>query len=326
MDILPRGLALFLGGFSLLNMLGGFFAPGFDANLWWIDLRWFPAPVADSFLLISSVCLLVYAVQPPRVAGGRVCIAGVAGVLATATFMNAIGFYALLFQGHVASRLPIPLSLLLTAGLTLICIGAARNARNSPQSQPVLSFLLGPVAVSAICLFLFPLAQMFCFGKTDYERPADIAVVFGARVYADGRPSDALADRVRTACRLYQQGEVNKLLFSGGPGDGATPETLAMKQMAVQLGVRPEDILVDDKGLNTLATVRNTERMFSQLKPRRILAVSHFYHLPRIKLAYQRAGFEVYTVPAKESYLLRQMPYNMAREIAALWVYYFRSA
>jgi len=52
--------------------------------------------------------------------------------------------------------------------------------------------------------------------------------------------------------------------------------------------------------------------------------VSHFYHLPRIKLAYQRDGWDVFTVPAKETYLLRQMPYNMAREIAALWLYYLR--
>ena len=51
---------------------------------------------------------------------------------------------------------------------------------------------------------------------------------------------------------------------------------------------------------------------------------SEFYHLPRIKLAYQRAGWDVFTVPAKESYLLRQMPYNMAREVAAMWVYYLR--
>jgi uncharacterized SAM-binding protein YcdF (DUF218 family) len=56
----------------------------------------------------------------------------------------------------------------------------------------------------------------------------------------------------------------------------------------------------------------------------RVLAVSHFYHLPRVKLSYQRAGREVYTVPAKETYLLRQMPYNMAREVAALWVYYLQ--
>jgi hypothetical protein len=39
-------------------------------------------------------------------------------------------------------------------------------------------------------------------------------------------------------------------------------------------------------------------------------------------LAYQRDGWNVFTVPAKETYLLRQMPCNMAREVAAMWVYY----
>jgi vancomycin permeability regulator SanA len=165
---------------------------------------------------------------------------------------------------------------------------------------------------------------MFCFGKTDYRRPADIAVVLGARVYADGRPSDALADRVRTACQLYQQGLTKKLLFSGGPGDGPIHETEAMKRMALESGVKENDILVDEAGLNTEATVKNSEAIFSQLRASRILVVSHFYHLPRIKMAYQRDGWDVYTVPAKETYLLRQMPYNMVREVAALWVYYLR--
>ena len=165
---------------------------------------------------------------------------------------------------------------------------------------------------------------MLCFGKTDYHRPADIAVVLGCRVYADGRPSDALKDRVRTACQLYRDGLARRLLLSGGPGDGPITETEAMREMAIQLGVKPGDILLDNEGLNTQATVRNSKAIFSKLKVTRVLVVSHFYHLPRIKLAYQRAGLEVYTVPAKESYLLRQMPYNMAREVAALWVYFVR--
>jgi hypothetical protein len=55
-----------------------------------------------------------------------------------------------------------------------------------------------------------------------------------------------------------------------------------------------------------------------------VLAVSHFYHLPRIKLAYQRAGLDVCTVPARQGRWLSQIPYNMAREVAAFWVYYVR--
>ena len=94
--------------------------------------------------------------------------------------------------------------------------------------------------------------------------------------------------------------------------------------MAIRLDVNEADIVLDKNGLNTQATVKNTEALFAQLHVSRILVVSHFYHLPRVKLAYQRDGWNVYTVPAKESYLLGQLPYNMAREVAALWVYYFK--
>jgi uncharacterized SAM-binding protein YcdF (DUF218 family) len=257
----------------------------------------------------------------------------VAGVLAIA-LGNAVNFYALAAHGQIASRLPVSFSLLIAAALALILarvwIGSGHRPRFTfskeagPTAHPQTVGLVLGLAVCAACAVLFPLAQMFCFGKTDYRRSADVTVVLGARVYKDGRPSDALADRVRTACALYNAGLTQKLLFSGGPGDGLIHETESMKAMAIGLGVRPEDILLDKGGVNTEATAKNTKAILQQLGASRVLVVSHFYHLPRVKLAYQREGLEVYTVPAKESYLLRQMPYNMAREVAALWVYYLR--
>ena len=41
-NALPRGLAMFLGGFTLLNLLGEFRLAGFDANLWWIEGERYP--------------------------------------------------------------------------------------------------------------------------------------------------------------------------------------------------------------------------------------------------------------------------------------------
>jgi vancomycin permeability regulator SanA len=307
----------------LLNLAGELRKPHFDANLWWIDLRLLPYRLAVSLLVCGSVALLVFGFRSPRSDLWRAFGASAAGLLGLACVFNTVGFYALMAQGGISSHVPIPLSLFLSCALGLIVAVQIRQQSLIVRLRG-LRGLVAPLAMCALCLCLFPLAQMFCFGKTDYRRPASVAVVLGARVYADGRPSDALADRVRTACQLYQQGLARKLLFSGGPGDGSVHETAAMKQMALRLGVKAGDILVDEAGVNTQATVRNTERLFAALNPQRILVVSHFYHLPRIKLAYQRNGWEVYTVPAKESYLLRQMPYNMAREVAALWVYYLR--
>jgi vancomycin permeability regulator SanA len=319
-NALPRGLALFLGGFSLLNVLGGFRRAGFDANLWWIDLRSVPGAIANPLLLVSAVCLMGFAVWPPRSVWRRSLTIACLGALSVIALMNTVQFYGLLAHHAVRAGIPVPLSLLISLSLGLILAACFRTPRFAAQSRNLMPIL----AVCGACVVGFPIMQMFCFGKTDYRRSADAVVVLGARVYADGHASDALADRVRTACRLYRDGLAGKLILSGGPGDGATHETECMRRMALELGVKADDIWLDKAGWNTQATVRNTEAVFSHWQASRILVVSHFYHLPRIKLAYQRDGWDVYTVPTKESYLLRQMPYNMAREVAALWVYYLR--
>jgi len=336
---LARGLALFLGGFGLLNVTGNIWRPGFDANIWWLDARLFGPFFASFLIALASVGLVIFGVRPPRSIAGRWLISIAAGTLFAVAAANSLNFYLLLMRGQIRSRIPIPLSFFIAAALLLIIgsvwnMGVSKGVRlvlgqlpeaeraNSPARA--MQGLLSSLAVCVGCAIMFPLGQMVFFGKTDYRRQATVTVVFGARVYADGRPSDALGDRVRTACKLYRSGLTQKLLFSGGPGDGLVDEPEAMKRMAIQLGVKTEDILLDKKGLNTESTVSNTKRIFATLQPSRILVVSHFYHLPRIKLAYQREGLEVYTVPAKETYLLRQIPYNMAREVAALWVYYLR--
>src|ERR1044071_1156427 len=317
---MSRGLALFLGAFSLLNLAGGFRRSGFDANLWWIDLRWMPEILRVLFMLISSLCLLGFAIRPACCLWRKALTASCAGLLGIFALQNAGQYYFLIARRSIQTAIPVPLSIFIAAALGLILVTCIRSEQGQSGHR---GFLLS-CAICAACMCLFPLAQMFSFGKTDYSRPADVAVVLGARVYADGRPSDALADRVRTACQLYRNGIVKKLLFSGGPGDGDIHETEGMKQMELGLGVNPHDILVDEAGLNTQATVKHTEAICSRLHLARALVVSHFYHLPRIKLAYQRDGWNVFTVPAKETYLLRQMPFNTAREVAAFWLYYFR--
>lgn len=47
-------------------------------------------------------------------------------------------------------------------------------------------------------------------------------------------------------------------------------------------------------------------------------------HLPRIKLAYARAGLDAWTVPARTSSIPRTRAI-VAREIPAFWLYYLRA-
>ncbi|MHC4974887.1 MAG: YdcF family protein [Planctomycetota bacterium] len=283
-----RAIALCLGTYTLLSL------PGHE-NLWWIDVR----PLPQWLLAIP---------------GAVFCIHGALGrwprafTLAAATLMvvaivNVLHFYALRLDAGV----PVPFSAVVFA-LLILTLAAP------PTRRPRLA-----AAVTVVALGLgLPLMQVFFFGRTSYARRADVIAVFGARCYADGRPSQSLVDRVRTGCRLYHEGLAPRLFLSGGPGDGTFHETDAMRDLALAEGVPAAAITLDRDGLSTWATVDHTG-------PGRVLAVSHFYHLPRIKLAYRRSGRTAYTVPADETYTVRQTPRLVMREVAAFWWYYLRS-
>lgn len=310
-----RGSALMLAVFTWINLLGEQWRPGFDANSWWIDTSAIPGMASDAMLWLGALALSVVACGFRMTWGVRLGVRVVVLGLLAVTLYNAAVFYALWIAGDIKPGVPLPVSLFIT-GLLLLVFSKHRLDRTNRRQ------LIATGVVAAGLLIAFAVGQMFCFGQTDYRRPADAAVVFGCRAYADGSPSDALADRVLTACSLYTTGVVDTLIFSGGPGDGDVHEVEAMRRLAVQQGVAAHDILLDRHGLNTQHTVDHTTALFAQHGFTRVLAVSHAYHLPRIKMTYQRAGFEVYTVPAEERYTLTAMPYMMAREVAAWWKYF----
>jgi vancomycin permeability regulator SanA len=167
---------------------------------------------------------------------------------------------------------------------------------------------------------------MFFVGTTDYRRPADAAVIFGARVYASGAPSPLLADRITTGVELYKAGLVPKLIMSGGDGADGFNEAQVMRGVAVADGVDPTAVLVDPAGVTTEATVANSMALLAPtggVAPR-VMAVSQAYHLPRVQLSFATAGIDVLTVPAADPIPIGEMPLLVAREVPAFWVYYLR--
>jgi SanA protein len=105
-----------------------------------------------------------------------------------------------------------------------------------------------------------------------------MALVFGAGLTRDGRPTAVLADRVMTAVALYQQGKVDKLLMSGSSKGARYNEAAAMRSLATQMGVPEEAIFVDEGGDRTYRSCLNAKQIFDM---ERALVVSQRYHLPR---------------------------------------------
>ncbi|MFH1531657.1 MAG: YdcF family protein [Pseudomonadota bacterium] len=314
-----RAGALFLGAFTAVNLAGGVLRAGFDQTIWWVDVRPLSRGGAALFLAAAAGFFLAFAAHPAARPWRRWITAGLATGLGLLALWDALSFWRLLAAGAVESRFPVPLSLFVAALLALIAAGVLRGHVDPPRLRPLV--VAGVLAALALGL---PLAQMVCFGHTDYRRDADAIVVLGAAVRADGSPSQALEDRVLTGCRLYHQGHAPVLVLSGGPGAGGHREVDTMRRIALEAGVPDHAILLDPDGVNTRATAANISALARERGWRRVLAVSHFYHLPRVKMAVGRRGLRVYTVPAEEPRILAKLPYFMLREVAALWVYYLR--
>lgn len=313
-----RAAAIFVGAFSLLNLVGDVIAPGFDANRWWIDLRPLPRPAARALLGVAGALLLAHGVAPSRAGSPRRRGTFVATLFLLAVSAgNAVTAVVLRLAGRIAGASWVPFSLGVALVLGAVLVSLSDDA--APTKPPGVWRVALALAAMAV---LAPLAQMLSFGRTDYRRPADLIVVYGARVYADGRPSPALRDRVETGAALYRAGFAPRVMMSGGAGDGAVHETVAMRDLAVALGVPARAIIRDPRGVDTRSTVRATAALCRAQGWCRVLAVSHGYHLARVKMASERAGLaETWTVPSVDSLGLVRARF-MAREVAALWYYY----
>ncbi len=92
---------------------------------------------------------------------------------------------------------------------------------------------------------------------------ADAAVVLGARVYEDGRPSRFLRERVEVGVQLYLDGTVDRIIMSGdGDDSSGFGEPTVMRQIAEKMGVPADAIEEDPLGLDTYSSCLNARDTF----------------------------------------------------------------
>ena len=92
-----------------------------------------------------------------------------------------------------------------------------------------------------------------------------------------------------------------------------------MRARAIAAGVPAAAIVIDEAGVDTASTVGNTVAWLRARGGSRVLAVSHYYHQPRVKLLFERAGVRTFTVPATMHRRLLKEPYFIAREVLAYY-------
>jgi vancomycin permeability regulator SanA len=145
---------------------------------------------------------------------------------------------------------------------------------------------------------------------------APVALILGAEVYADGRPSPALANRLDVGIELLRLGRVRALLMSGGNG---TFEIGAMRAYAMQRGVSGDAILLDAGGERTFASCLQARDAFLA---RRLLIVSQEEHMARAVYTCRRIGVDADGVVAPEFTGDRAVVYQVRERFALVFAWF----
>ncbi len=133
------------------------------------------------------------------------------------------------------------------------------------------------------------------FSQVEATPAGRVAIVFGAGLWRDGRPTPVLRDRVATAASLYFAGKVEKLLMSGDNRFDTYNEPAAMRDYAVELGVPEEAIVLDYAGQRTYDTCYRARDIFGI---RQAILVTQAFHLPRALYTCNKLGVRAIGVPA----------------------------
>lgn len=146
-----------------------------------------------------------------------------------------------------------------------------------------------------------------------------VAIIFGARVYANERLSAMLADRVATGVDLYRAGKVDVLLMTGDNSTVDYNEPDNMKAHAIELGVPEDAIVVDYAGRRTYDSCYRARHIF---QVEEAVLVTQNFHLDRALLLCNALGVRSVGVGADyqrpRGYSRRSLTYSRVREFPAM--------
>lgn len=160
----------------------------------------------------------------------------------------------------------------------------------------VFFFVISLLVYSFLAIYVIKNAEI------DEKKQADVILVLGAKAYRENSYNPCLVARVKHAVNLYKAHYAPNLLFSGGTDieDGAN-EALAMKKIALSLGVPAKDILLESASTTTYENLLFSEKIFQAKKYKRIIIVTEPFHAPRALLVAKKFGLEAVSSPATKS-------------------------
>jgi uncharacterized SAM-binding protein YcdF (DUF218 family) len=194
--------------------------------------------------------------------------------------------------------------------LGLFCLWATRRQRLGRVLVTLGTVLLLLLSTSLISSWLLvPLEQRYpallhpetvSWGSKDSTSPKWIVVLGGGhvsdpRLPANSQISATALGRVVEGVRLHKVIPGSKLLLSGGAVFDPVPEAEVMAQVAVLLGVKPQDIVLESDSRDT---AEEAEIIASMIGREKFFLVTSAAHMPRSMALFKKRGMQPIPAPA----------------------------
>lgn len=153
------------------------------------------------------------------------------------------------------------------------------------------------VFVGALLLFLVLAAEIYRFSAKEESRHADVAIVLGAAVW-NGQPSPVFLERINHAVELQTSGVVDKIIFTGGIGEGDdVSEAEIGKTTAVAQGVHEEDVVVETASTITYENLTGACMIIQEQGWETAVLVSDPLHMKRATTMAADLGIDIISSP-----------------------------
>jgi uncharacterized SAM-binding protein YcdF (DUF218 family) len=178
----------------------------------------------------------------------------------------------------------------------------------SDAGRPSVGATLGVVALvglaGAAALLAYATFRVWQRGELD-EAPlvgrADAIVVLGAAQY-DGRPSPVFQARLDHAIALWRDGRAPLLVMTGGGREGdRTTEAATGRAYAIERGVPPASIVMEDQGRSTQESLEAVAVILEGRGAGTTLFVSDRTHMLRVMRIARDLGVDAHGSPAPDS-------------------------
>jgi uncharacterized SAM-binding protein YcdF (DUF218 family) len=161
----------------------------------------------------------------------------------------------------------------------------------------ILSRVAVMVLTTAIIVIGYLAVSIYFYSSSSTTVRADAAIVLGAEVWGE-EPSPVFRERINHGITLYKSDRANKIIFTGGQGDGYEfAEAIVAKKYAIRQGVSELDILIETQSRTTYQNLYYAKQVAQKHQLNKFLIVSDPLHMRRAMLMAKDLDMKAYPSP-----------------------------